>query len=117
MDLSLARTEADLETRALLARLGGVDSGPHGGAMANCLATAQQALHACAPGPLLDKLAAELAQLAHHCRRDQEALEAQFGPLALATQGVPAELQSARRVALATRELSELARLKALNRG
>jgi hypothetical protein len=110
MDAPMEDALAAQETRALLARMARRGDDAYEQAMLSCLATAQQALHACTQPPLLRALARELADLARHCQRDADLLAQQ---VAAQDGNSPRELDAARRVADAARELAELAWLKA----
>lgn len=108
----MAQEEAALEVRALLSRHAGHDADPYERAMRACLATAQTSLAACPSGPLLDRLTMELGELARNCERDAREADQRHEARPDATSR--AEAQAARRVARAARDLSELARAKAL---
>jgi transposase-like protein len=102
------------EARALLARLAAVGNGSFARVLVDCLASAHQALHACTSDVLLHRLRDELELLAQHCHQEAESLAARWDTATTAIGAAAAsEIQAARHIARAARELAELARLKA----
>lgn len=107
-------TLIELEAKALLTRSAGQDRDPYERVMRSCLSAAQSALASCPPGPLLDRFAQELGDLARHCAEDAERAQEVFRHSPDAQRRHSAD--AARRVAAAARDLCELARVKALDR-
>lgn len=111
---SRAPSAAELEAKALLTRSAGQDRDPYERVMRRCLSTAQSALANCPPGPLLDRFARELDDLARHCTQDAERAQERFLQAPDAQRREDA--RAAQRVAAAARDLCELARVKVLGR-